>query len=310
MKNSHLFSQLFMIQRRKMILNKNYFNIFKSSVGGRFFILTGYLVFMLVLFACSNEEKAKGPVIQPKKESTWVRTEKVKTTKEEVFSVKKNILAEIPINTSLIAKITTEQPGPILTIDRVSCLARLDSLDLRRTQIQRSGGMWGAFERNMDSKPYSFHGMQLDSNVNKIIFGLRYLCQTTEGVPLNKVAIEFKKLIQDYGREETIKILISRGEHPEDIENYLNYEEFAHKLRERKINFKMLDPSLGMAERLLNLYEELSNKSIDDQSADIFLSNSVTLLKVMNEFIQEDKLMIMALNEDKLVPYVHIDQDM
>ena len=276
----------------------------------RFAILTGYLVSVTVLFACGGAEEGKGPVIQPKKEATWVRTEKVQTTTEEIFSSAEKKLAEIPINTSLVAKITSEKPGLIVTTDVVSCLDRLESLDLRRTLVQKFGGMWGAFERNVDSKPYSFYGMQLDSNVNKMVFSLRYLCQTSEGVPLNNVAIEFKKLMQDHGREEAIKILLSRGEHPEDIEVFLNYEEFARKIRERKIDFKVISPRLDQAERLIDLYEELSNKSIDEQSADTFLSNSVTLLKVMNEFLQTDQMMVMALNEDGLVPYHHVDQDM
>ena len=276
----------------------------------RFAILTGYLVSVTVLFACGGAEEGKGPVIQPKKEATWVRTEKVQTTTEEIFSNAEKKLAEIPINTSLVAKITTKKPGLIVTTDVVSCLDRLESLDLRRTLVQKFGGMWGAFERNVGSKPYSFYGMQLDSNVNKMVFSLRYLCQTSEGVPLNNVAIEFKKLMQDHGREEAIKILLSRGEHPEDIEVFLNYEEFARKIRERKIDFKVINPRLDQAELLIDLYEELSNKSIDEQSTDTFLSNSVTLLQVMNEFLQTDQVMAMALNEDGLVPYHHVDQDM
>ena len=276
----------------------------------RFAILTGYLVSVTVLFACGGAEEGKGPVIQPKKEATWVRTEKVQTTTEEIFSNAEKKLAEIPINTSLVAKITSEKPGLIVTTDVVSCLDRLESLDLRRTLVQKFGGMWGAFERNVGSKPYSFYGMQLDSNVNKMVFSLRYLCQTSEGVPLNNVAIEFKKLMQDHGREEAVKILLSRGEHPEDIEVFLNYEEFARKIRERKIDFKVINPRLDQAELLIDLYEELSNKSIDEQSTDTFLSNSVTLLKVMNEFLQTDQMMVMALNEDGLVPYHHVDQDM
>ena len=123
----------------------------------RFAIFMGYLVSMTVLFACDGAEKAKGPVIQPKKEATWVRTEKVQTTKEEVFSGAKEILAEIPLNTSLVAKITAKKSDSVVTIDKVSCLDRLGSLDLRRTLVQKHGGMWGAFERNVGSKPYSFH---------------------------------------------------------------------------------------------------------------------------------------------------------
>ena len=279
-------------------------SVFKHFVLVKFLLLIGFFS------ACNDVNERVGPVIQPKKEATWVRTEKVQTTTEEIFSSAKKKLAAIPINTSLVAKITTEKPGLIVTVDEVSCLDRLESLDLRRTLVQKFGGMWGAFERNVDSKPYSFYGMQLDSNVNKMVFSLKYLCQTSEGVPLNNVAIEFKKLMQDHGREEAIKILLSRGEHPEDIEVFLNYEEFARKIRERKIDFKVISPRLDQAERLIDLYEELSNKSIDEQSADTFLSNSVTLLKVMNEFLQTDQMMVMALNEDGLVPYHHIDQDM
>ena len=72
----------------------------------------------------------------------------------------------------------------------------------------------------------------------------------------------------------------------------------------------MINLSLNQSERLMNLYTELSKKLINEQTVDTFLSNSVTLLKVMNEFIQTDQLMAMVLNEDALVPYRHIDQDM
>ena len=276
----------------------------------RIIFLTIHLMSMTILFACSSPEESKGPVIQPKKEATWVRTEKVQKTKEEILSREKTQLAEIPINISLIEKITTKKNDLVVTLNKVSCLTRSDSLDLRRTRVQKLGGMWNAFERNIALKPYSFYGMQLDSNLNKIVFSLRYLCQTSEGVPLNKVAIEFKKMMQDYGREETTKILISRGEHPKDIERFLNYEKFASKIKERKIDFKEISPRLDQAERIVDLYEQLSKNLIDEKSINIFLTNSVTLLKVMKEFINKDQVMVMALNEDKLVPYHHVDQDM
>ena len=277
----------------------------------RFFILTVYLVSLTTFFACGGAEEAKGPVIQPKKEATWVRTEKIKITTGQTFSRTEKKLADIPINASLVEKMTTnEKPDLVVKLDEASCLARLDSLNIRRTLVQKSGGMWGAFERNADSKQYSFYGMQLDSNVNKMIFSLRYLCKTSDGVPLNNVAIEFKKLVQDHGREETIKILLSRGEHPEDIEVFLNYEEFARKIGEREIDFKVINPRLNKAERIIDLYDELSKNSSDKQSADMFLSNSVTLLKVMNEFLKTDQIMAMAVNEEELVPYHHLDQDM
>ena len=194
--------------------------------------------------------------------------------------------------------------------DKASCLDQLNLLDRRRTVVQKAGGMWSAFERNVGTKPYSFNGMQLDSNTNKMIFGLRYLCQTAEGVPLNNVAIEFKKLIKDHGSKETKEILISRGEHLQDIEKFLNYTEIAHKLNDREIDFNLISPLFGRAEILLELYEEISKRIINEKSIDVFLSDSVTLLKVMTDLIHLDQVMSMALNEDAQVPYRHIDQDM
>ena len=157
---------------------------------------------MLVGFfsACDSAEEVRGPVIQPKKEATWVRTKKVRTTKEEVFSGEKKILAEVPLNVSLAEKLriapTNEKLDSIVVTDKVSCLNRFNPLDVKRTAIQKAGGMWHAFERNMDSKPYSFNGMQLDSNINKMFFSLKYLCQTLQGVPLNDLAIKLNKLIK------------------------------------------------------------------------------------------------------------------
>jgi hypothetical protein len=276
----------------------------RSTIFTPYFILVGFL------FACGISEEAKGPVIQPKKEATWVRTEKVKTTKEEVFSGKKKNLADIPINISLAKKLTIGKMSTTEVTDKASCLDQLKSLDHRRTVVQKAGGMWGAFERNVGTKPYSFNGMKLDSNTNKMIFGLRYLCKTADGVPLNNVAIEFKKLIKDHGSKETKKILISRGEHLQDIEKFLNYAEVANKLNDRKIDFNLISPLFGRAKILIELYEEISKRRINEKSIDVFLSDSVTLLKVMAEFIHLDQVMSMALNEDAQVPYRHIDQDM
>jgi hypothetical protein len=45
----------------------------------RFVNFTGCLLLAGFLSACDVAEEAKGPVIQPKKEATWVRTEKVRT---------------------------------------------------------------------------------------------------------------------------------------------------------------------------------------------------------------------------------------
>ena len=277
----------------------------------KLFVLVKFLLLIGFFPACSDVNEGRGPVIQPKKEATWVRTERVRTTKEEVFSGKKNVLAEIPINVALEERIVNKKyTDPIIVSDKASCLTRLNPLDERRTAIQKAGGMWHAFERNAKSKPYSFNGMQLDSNINKMFFGLKYLCQTSQGVPFNDLAVELNKLIKAHGRGKAEKLLIAGGEHPEDVKELLDYEEFARKINVRKVDFKKIGPVFDQAERFMNLYEDLARRVVDEKLLNAFLSDSVTMLKVLNAFIQQDQIMVMALKEDKAVPYHHEDQDM
>ena len=110
--------------------------------------------------------------------------------------------------------------------------------------------------------------------------------------------------------KKTKKLLVARGEHPEEVDKLLDYEKFARKSSTRKVDFKMISLRFGQAERLIDLYEDLSKRSIDDESLNVFLSDSVTLLKVLHEFIKTDPIMLMALNEDTQVPFHHKDQGM
>ena len=263
-----------------------------------------------ILFACNVGEEAKGPVIQPKKESTWVKTEKVRTTKEEVFSAKGKSLALIPVNASLAKQLNQSKPDGIAVTDQVSCLTRVGSMDLKRTAVQKAGGMWHAFERNTDSKLYSSKGMQLDSMTNQMVHGLKHLCQTARGVPITDLARKISKKVDTYGWDETRRILLGRGEHPEDIDIMLEYAETAKNEITRKVDFSAIGKLIARVEPLIDLYEYLSRRSVDAQTIDAFLSDAVTLLRVTREFADHDPLMTLALKEDSQVPYAHPDQDM
>jgi len=263
-----------------------------------------------VLFACNGGEEAKGPVIQPKKESTWVKTEKVRTTKEAAVSGKDKSLAPIPVNASLAKQLNQSKPDGMAVTDQVSCLARVESMDLKRTAVQKAGGMWHAFERNADSKAYSSDGMQLDSTTNQMIHGLKHLCRTAEGVPITDLARKISKKVDTYGWDETRRMLLSQGEHPEDIDIMLEYAEAAKNETTRKVDFTAIGELIAHAEPLIDLYEDLSRRSVDAQTIDAFLSDAITLLKVIREFAGHDPLMTLALKEDNQVPYAHPDQDM
>ena len=234
----------------------------------------------------------------------------MRTTKEEVFSGKRKELAPVPVNAALAKKLAVGKPGGAAITDQASCLNRVKPLDLRRTAVQKAGGMWHAFERNADARPHASIGMQLDSSSNKVIHLLMHLCRTAEGVPLTDFARQVSKNVETYGRDGAGKILLDKGEHPDDVVKMLDYAALAKKETTRKVDLQAIGKLIERAEPLIDLYEVLSHRSVDAKTLDAFLSDSATLLQVINEFIGNDPLMVMALKEDTQVLYTHPDQDM
>ena len=52
------------------------------------------------------------------------------------------------------------------------------------------------------------------------------------------------------------------------------------------------------------LYEELLARKVSAGNVDAFLSDAVTLLSVVNDFLAQDKNLVMAANEDDMIPFI------
>ncbi len=254
---------------------------------------------------CDEDETAMGPVKMPKKESTWVRTEKVETTKEEVFSGKKRSPADIPIDENLAKELqqVKSSGNQIRVTDGKTCLARVAVLDKKRTAVQHAGGAWNAFERNPGLKLYSMNGMQLDSHINKVVFALNHLCRTAKGVPLNEMAATISKKIEEKGEEAVKQEFAELREDKTDVKNWIEYAEFAKANETREVSYETIEKLVDWSAPLIGLYEDLSKRTVDDNSAPSFLSDAVTLLHVLKKFLSGDPSMIMALREDTAVPF-------
>jgi len=263
-------------------------------------------VVLLGLAACGGEQMVEEPLNMPKKESTWVKTETVEITKDAALTGTRTDAPPIPINTALQKKLATVNPlakAPSVT-DVSSCLALLQPLDKKRTTVQKQGGLWHAFERSSEARPHSENGMQLDSHINKLIFAITHLCQTAEGVPQNKLALAINAMVRDKGRDATRKYLIELGEPPDDMDHWLKYAEFAKKNQNRKVPYADLRNLLIKTQGLIEAYEELLQRQVDAASVDAFLSDAVTLLSVVNSFLAQDANLVMATNEETMIPFV------
>lgn len=266
-----------------------------------------WLAMVLIgLAACGSEPVAEQPLNLPEKEKTWVKTETVEITKDAVLAGTPTNAPPIPINTALQKKLATVNPltqAPTVT-DIASCLALLQPLDKKRTAVQKEGGLWHAFERSPEARPHSENGMQLDSNINKLIFALTHLCQTAEGVPQNELALAINAMVRDQGRSAAREFLIELGEPPDDMDHWLEYAEFAKKNQHRKVSYADLRNLLIKTQGLIEVYEELLQRKVDTGSVEAFLSDAVTLLSVVNSFLDQDANLVMATNEESMIPFV------
>ncbi len=226
-------------------------------------------------------------------------------TKDAALAPKHEAAIHIPINENLREQLMESRgPAPKSPVkDTASCLALLDPLDKTRKFVQREGGAWSMFERSALIKSYSDNGMQIDSNMNKLVFSLRHLCRTAQGVPQNDLALKVNGFIDRMGKEKARDHFIKDvGEAPEDVELWLKHAEFSRKNMTRKVPYSEIQELIRKTQPLIDLYKDLLNRKVSESNKDAFLSDSVTLLAVIKDRLANEPRVVMAMKEDTEAP--------
>ncbi len=267
-------------------------------------VFYGFLVICLFfLVGCENPKTAEEPLRLPEKEKTWVKTEKVEKTKNKALAPKEKKPELISINQELRQKLLQTYSSQGKITDEKSCLAILDPLDKKRMAVQREGGLWHAFERIPEIRLHSDNGFQLDSQMNKLIFSIRHLCKTSQGVPMDALATNVNQSINEKGKEGTKNELIDWGEAPKTADSWIDYAESSTERTTRKVDFSNIESLILQAGPMVDLYEELLHRQIDPNQPQTYLTDATTLLDALRETIATDQYVVMALTEDHAVPY-------
>jgi len=260
---------------------------------------------LLLLAACGSDQTADEPLRLPEREKTWVKTEQVDITKDAALAPKDRAAVNIPINEDLHETlIDARGPAPKSALnDTASCLALLKPLDKMRKFVQREGGAWSMFERSPLIRAYSDNGMQIDSNMNKLVFSLQHLCKTANGVPQNDLAIKVNSIIDQMGKDKAREHFTEVvGEAPEDVELWLNHAEFSKKNTTRKVPYSEIQELIRKTQPLINFYKDLWDRKVDESNKDAFLSDSITLLAIIKSRLVNEPRVVMAMIEDMEAP--------
>ena len=81
-----------------------------------------------------------------------------------------------------------------------------------------------------------------------------------------------------------------------------SYAERALESRKRNIPYSEIGESILRTENLVNLYEDLSLRKVDQASLNVFYSDASTLLDVIKDSLQSDPRVVLAIEEDNLLP--------
>jgi len=254
----------------------------------------------VLVMSCSPEAAQDEPMQMPFKENTWVRKEEIKKTKSTMFSIGEKLA--LPIDDRLVKKLNTISTSNSSINSEESCLVEANALNKRRMVVQKRGGAWHVFERIAEAKKYSDYGMQIDSQLNRLVFSLKHICQGAHGMPLDAWGRNKVEELKRYGKEKMRKSYIDLGNPPADVDIWIAYAERALESRKRNIPYSEIAESILLTENLVNLYEELSLRKVDEASLNNFYSDASTLLDVIKNSLKSDPRVALAIEEDNLLP--------
>ena len=254
------------------------------------------------ILSCSPEAAQEEPMQMPFKENTWVRKETITKSMDSIPSTMSGIQIEtLPVDNSLAKKLKTISTSNSVT-NEMDCLAKASELDQRRTEVQKRGGLWHSFEKIPEAKKYSDYGMQLDSQMNRMVFSLKYLCRAAKGIPLDGWGRKMVTQLEEEGKEKMRQNKIEMGNAPADVDKWIAYAERGIESRNRNIPFSKIGESISLTENLVSFYEDLSVKRIDKDSLNSFYSDSSTLLHVIKDTLKSDTSIALAIEEENLMP--------
>ena len=271
-----------------------------------------WVALLVFTVACDNPQTVEEePLKLPEKEKTWVKKEEVETTKDEALASKQGTQLKAEVDSQLKDKLMNVDVSPSGQVTNAkSCKKFLEPLENTRKTVQREGGAWHAFERSDALRPFSDTGFQIDSNMNKLFFALRYLCKTAEGVPMTGLATTVSGWIDDKGVDGARQQMIELGNPEEVAQEWVDYAQEARKIANRKVPYKQVEALIAKTRPLIVLYQDLLERKVDDSNQQRFLTDAVTLLDVIQSRMEKDDPLAMARTEDLQVPYEKFRNEM
>jgi soluble cytochrome b562 len=276
----------------------------------------GYLLFILgamltgiFVSGSSAEPVDEAPLQMSIKENHYGTLKKMTKSSAQISETSYETLPALPVDASLEKKLKTISTSSPEVKNKQDCLAQANELDKRRTVVQERGGLWHIFESVKEIKEYTNYGMQLDSQMNRLVLSLKHLCGATKGMQLNGWGREKVEELQKWGKEKMREKYLAFGDAEDDIKIWIKYAEIAIESKKRNIPFSQVRESISRSENMVAMYEELSLRKINKGNKKSFYLEASTLLSAIKDSFQSDPNIGLAIEEENLLSHTDLEAD-
>lgn len=193
------------------------------------------------------------------------------------------------------------------------CHARIKPLHIERERVAELDGIWGLFEKNRALQGNSAIAIDLDKNINSIIFHLQYLCDTLHGIPMNEISRYVRDGIEAKGEEGFREELIVLGKTAAEIDIWYDFTQFSIKNKERPLELKSIIKSIKGSAPFIDTYVSLAQKLdrrelTNSQKLDFLKNQVIELSKNIEGLFKSDPYLHQAFRENAIIPYYDINE--
>lgn len=190
-----------------------------------------------------------------------------------------------------------------------ACHDLIVPLKNKRDKVAELDGIWGLFQKTSEFKNYSVQGINLDKNINSILFHLEYLCDTLYGIPFDELSNYISKNLVEKGEAQFKQELRVLGRNESEIAIWFKYYKFAvankHRVLIPEIISRSIQLSLPYFDRYLVLAESIKRK----ENLTKVLEQTQNLTHQIDVFSRNDTYLSQAIHENSQMPYVDWDEN-
>jgi hypothetical protein len=192
--------------------------------------------------------------------------------------------------------------------DEQTCLDEVVPLEKEKAKVGQLGGLWSLFESSRHLRDQSVEAIKLDSKINQIVFTLKYLCRTLDGIPPNDLAQYIASEMKDQSVEDFRKEQKILGKSDGELDVWIQFYKFSKEHEHRRLNKTSVSSTIAKAQSIVEIYMDFAHR-VQQSPRSKQAEEARDLAQSIDQFFEQDSNMATAIEEIAQVPHWDLDED-